>query len=133
MGPQHGSFVRDNCRPLEEGLTPTVTVIQTPTNLQLADGLTKALTKDLFKVFQDAVTARPLCLAAKEALFACTSSPVRRGGSACSSHEDIIRRRRCGSVERRDGVSPRRVPPCEWTSVCQARRGNTPPMVHAKG
>ena len=74
------SFVRDNCRPLEEGLTPTVTVIQTPTNLQLADGLTKALTKDLFKVFQDAVTARPLCLDAKEALFACTSSPVRRGG-----------------------------------------------------
>ena len=79
------SFVRDNCRPLEEGLTPTVTVIQTPTNLQLADGLTKALSKDLFKVFQDAVTTSPLCLDAKEALLACTSSPVNwRGGRHAS-------------------------------------------------
>ena len=75
------SFVRENCRPLEEGLTPTVTVIQTPTHLQLSDGLTKALSKDLFKVFQDAVTATPLCLDTKEALLACTSSPVYwRGG-----------------------------------------------------
>ena len=61
------SSVRENCRSLEEGLTPTVTVIQTPTHLQLSDGLTKALSKDLFKVFQDAVTATPLCLDTKEA------------------------------------------------------------------
>ena len=75
------SFVRENCRPLEEGLTPTATVIQTPTHLQLSDGLTKALSKDLFKVFQDAVTTTPLCIDTKEALLACPSSPVNwRGG-----------------------------------------------------
>ena len=54
------------------------------------------------------------------------------GGSACHPHEDITDRRRCGSVERRDGVSPRRVPPCGRTVVCQDGRGNTPPVAYAK-
>ena len=70
------NFVRENCRPLEEDLTPAVTVIQTPTHLQLSDGLTKALSKDMFKIFQDAVTATPLCLGTMGALLACPSSPV---------------------------------------------------------
>ena len=33
-------------------------------------------------------------------------------------------------VERRDGVSPRRVPPCGRAVVCQHRRGNTPPLAY---
>ena len=68
------NFVRENCHPPEEAYT--VTVIQTPTYLQLSDGLTKALSNDMLKIFQDAVTATPLCLDTKGALLACTSSPV---------------------------------------------------------
>ena len=54
------------------------------------------------------------------------------GGAACHPHEDITDRRRCGSVERRDGVSPRRVPPCGRTVVCQDGRGDTPPVAYTK-
>ena len=61
-------------------------------------------------------------------LIACSLA----GGLACHQHEGITDRRRCGSVERRDGVSPRRVPPCGWTVVCQRRRGNTPPLAYTK-
>ena len=61
-------------------------------------------------------------------LIACSLA----GGLACHQHEGITDRRRCGSVERRDGVSPRRVPPCGWTVVCQHRRGNTPPLAYTK-
>ncbi|MEC7287684.1 MAG: hypothetical protein VXU42_03240, partial [Verrucomicrobiota bacterium] len=68
-------FVRDNCRP-EEGLTPTATVIQTSTEFQSEDSLTKTLNKDTFKKFQEAMTTNPLCLSTREALLACHSSPI---------------------------------------------------------
>ena len=59
-------------------------------------------------------------------LIACSLA----GGLACHQHEGITEGRRCGSVERRDGVSPRRVPPCGRTVVCQHRQ--LPPIVSGK-
>ena len=53
------NFIRENTQPVD-GSPPTIHIVQTPTALQLADGLTKTLTKDLFNVFQNAVTGKPL-------------------------------------------------------------------------
>ena len=61
-------------------------------------------------------------------LIACSLA----GGLACHQHEGITDGRRCGSVERRDGVLPRRVPPCGRTVVCQHRRRKAPPLAYTK-
>ena len=49
------NFIRENTQPVD-GSPPTIHIVQTPTALQLADGLTKTLTKYLFNVFQTKVT-----------------------------------------------------------------------------
>ena len=66
------NFIRENTQPVD-GSPPTIHIVQTPTALQLADGLTKTLTKDLFNVFQNAVTGEPLASPSSSAASSGTS------------------------------------------------------------
>ena len=53
------AFIRENTLS-RDGAPPVVTIHQTPTLSQLADGFTKSLTKDLFRTFQNAVLSPPI-------------------------------------------------------------------------
>ena len=58
------AFIRENALN-QDGIPPVVTIQQTLTSKQLADGFTESLTKDLFKTFQDAVVSPPIYLLAR--------------------------------------------------------------------